>query len=225
MPTTWWHQLLLQPCCPRCRSDQAQAWLCDHCRQQLQLPAGGCSGSKPLHWRALGQHQGALRQLLLGLRRRASTSLIEALAHELLLLLPQQPEPLALCAIPARIGHGAGLAQHLARAISRQSGMIQLETLQRRRACVGQHHLNRHQRRLNLRGAFHCPADQASAQQAPLLLIDDVITTGATGSAALQTLRRYGYRVVGLLALAHAPAVAPGGDGLQSGFARKGLPG
>lgn len=224
MGSNWLQQLLLQPCCPLCHGPQAQDWLCDHCRQGLHLPVGGCRANEPLPWCALGQHRGALRTLLLRLRRSPRGSLIEALAHELLALLPQHPSPLALCAIPARIGHGPGLPQHLARAISRQSGLIQLETLQRRRACVGQHHLNRHQRLLNLRGAFHCLEQQPSPKP-PLVLIDDVITTGATASAAEQTLIRNGHRVVGLVALAHAPALGAGGDGLQSGFARKGLPG
>ena len=68
------------------------------------------------------------------------------------------------------------------------------------RAQVG---LRGDERRRNVRGAFAVPADAlAAVAGAKLVLVDDVITTGATANACAQALLRAGAERVDVLAFA-----------------------
>ena len=196
-----WPTLLIQLQCPLCH----QAWsghsFCPSCRDQLKLNQPRPQGSQPIPWRALGRYDSGWGQLILGLRRQASPNLIRALATECLALLPKPKTAVVLCAIPPRQGHQPGPPQWIQQEICRQSEMRARALLHRRRACIGQHHLNGSQRLQNLQGVFSAePLDQSSAE---VMLLDDVVTTGATSQAAAEALRAAGYGVVGVLALAH----------------------
>jgi ComF family protein len=57
------------------------------------------------------------------------------------------------------------------------------------------------ERLTNLAGAFHC-ADPAGVEGKRVVLVDDVVTTGATVSACADTLARAGARRVSVLAFA-----------------------
>jgi ComF family protein len=76
-------------------------------------------------------------------------------------------------------------------------------TLLRVRATDSQAGLTSHQRRLNVRGAFAVSAPDAVAGK-DILLVDDILTTGATARAAAQALMRAGARAVWVAALARA---------------------
>jgi ComF family protein len=92
----------------------------------------------------------------------------------------------------------------LARALSRLSGVpMQVHILERHRATAQQVGLTRAARRSNLRGAFRVRAD-AKAQIAGrhVLLVDDVLTTGATVEACTRTLLRAGAGEVDVVTLA-----------------------
>ena len=92
----------------------------------------------------------------------------------------------------------------LAREIARVSGTpCDLRTLARVKATRPQVGLTRHQRAMNLQGAFRV-AEAARSRIAGrrLLLIDDVATTGATGNAAARVLLRGGAASVDLLTFA-----------------------
>ena len=99
-----------------------------------------------------------------------------------------------------RFNQAAILAQEL----SRQTGLaVDLHLLQRSRSTATQVGLTRDQRRRNLAGAFRVPRSRrASLEGRNVLLIDDVITTGATVEACARTLRRAGAARVDVLALA-----------------------
>lgn len=92
----------------------------------------------------------------------------------------------------------------LAREIARVAGTpCDLRTLARVKATRPQVGLTRHQRAMNLQGAFRV-AESARSRIAGrrLLLIDDVATTGATGNAAARVLLRGGAASVDLLTFA-----------------------
>ena len=76
-------------------------------------------------------------------------------------------------------------------------------TLMRLRATASQAGLTSRQRRLNVRGAFTV-SDPAVVAGKDVLLIDDILTTGATAHAAAQALLRAGAATVWVATLARA---------------------
>ncbi|MEZ5892864.1 MAG: ComF family protein [Parvularculaceae bacterium] len=101
----------------------------------------------------------------------------------------------------------------LAQAVAKQSGAaLSLDDLVRRRATPPQKDLSADARRRNVAGAFGFRSDHAKARfkGAHVVLIDDVLTTGATLSAAARTLKRAGAAKVDALVLAR---VIKGGVG------------
>jgi ComF family protein len=82
-------------------------------------------------------------------------------------------------------------------------------TLMRLRATKSQAGLNPRQRRENLRGAFSV-SDPAAVTLKHILLIDDILTTGATARAAAQALNRAGAASVWVATLARAGSLRDG---------------
>lgn len=76
-------------------------------------------------------------------------------------------------------------------------------TLMRLRATDSQAGLSPRQRRLNVRGAFSV-SDPCRVKDRDVLLIDDILTTGATARAAAQALLRAGAASVRVATLARA---------------------
>jgi ComF family protein len=76
-------------------------------------------------------------------------------------------------------------------------------TLMRLRATESQAGLTPRQRRLNVRGAFTV-SDPAAVTMKHILLIDDILTTGATARAAAQALQQAGAASVWVATLARA---------------------
>ncbi len=94
---------------------------------------------------------------------------------------------------------GFNQADELCRVISRQGRLQVSRDVHRWRATPPQSGLDARARRRNLRGAFRI-AGQIDAQH--VLIVDDVITTGATCRELAQELRRRGVPRVSVLAVA-----------------------
>jgi len=92
----------------------------------------------------------------------------------------------------------------LAQALARHSGLpVATGLLRRRRNTPPQGHLPRSARRQNVAGAFAVAPDaRAQLEGRRLLLIDDVLTTGATAEACAKLLKRQGAAAVDVLVLA-----------------------
>jgi ComF family protein len=85
------------------------------------------------------------------------------------------------------------------------------DLLVRKRATASQGHLGRSQRQRNVAGAFALHPGRAQVTPgARILLVDDVLTTGATAEACARVLRRAGAAAVDLLVLARVVRVQPG---------------
>lgn len=90
----------------------------------------------------------------------------------------------------------------LARAVARRLGLpLMKNALRRTRYTLQQTRLSLRERWDNVRGAFDV-ADPAAVRGLNLLLVDDVMTTGATTSECARTLRRAGADAVRVLTLA-----------------------
>ncbi|HEX9808944.1 MAG TPA: ComF family protein [Alphaproteobacteria bacterium] len=111
------------------------------------------------------------------------------------------PVPLHRWRLFARRYNQAAL---LALALSRASGRpAAVDALGRVRATPSQGRLGRRRRRLNVRGAFAVPGRRAPAIAGRrVLLVDDVLTTGATAESASRALLRAGAAAVDVLTLA-----------------------
>lgn len=111
------------------------------------------------------------------------------------------PVPLAHMRLWSRRYNQAAL---LAQAVAEASGKpTDLMTLTRTRATESQVGLSHDQRRRNVAGAFRVPPAAASHVRGNrILLIDDVVTTGATVEASARALRRAGAIRVDVLSLA-----------------------
>lgn len=162
-------------------------------------------------WWSLGPYQGAWREELLRLKRQPDRRLVEGLARQLLTLLPDLGVPLLIAAIPPRRKGRCDLPQALARAVAHQGGHRLLAALDRQRASLGQHHLNRCQRLGNLQQVFRC-LHPAGDKLQPLLLVDDILTTGSTAAAAMACLEDSGHGLLGLACLARTPLRHRGAD-------------
>jgi predicted amidophosphoribosyltransferase len=227
MLTLLWHglqDLISQSPCPRCRqalpSGTQGPSLCDDCLKDLELPRAGLQGQRPLAWWALGWYEGQLRRLLLQLRPDPRAELIEALAEHLTrglacnlswrdMLIDSPP---VLVAIPSWKRSSNPLPGRLSAALSHRLGCRELPLLRRSRPTLGQHHLNRSLRQKNQEGSFSV-LEQAPKDVSTVVLIDDILTSGATANAAAQALAAEGWPVAGVLCLARTPRRPAGRDG------------
>lgn len=94
----------------------------------------------------------------------------------------------------------------LAHVIGRESGVpVETLALERVKSTAPQVGLSRAQRAANLAGAFRIAPERAGAvDKRHVVLIDDVLTTGATANAAARALLRAGAAQVDLLVFARA---------------------
>lgn len=194
-------------CCQRCGRSFTEAvpegTLCGGC---LRRPATAEGYDRA---RAACRYDAASRGLILALKHRDQTHFAPTLAQWLARagahILPATetiaPVPLHWSRLFARRYNQAAL---LARALGRLSGVrVAPDLLIRRRATRSQGGLGALARHENVRGAFALnPRHAAHAQGRRLLLVDDVLTTGATLDACAVALKRAGAVSVDALTLA-----------------------
>jgi predicted amidophosphoribosyltransferase len=152
--------LLIQPSCPICRASLegspaaktgAELQPCGLCIEGYGLGQSNTSGNEPLPWKALGTYQGEFRQLVLQIKQqpqsRTGRAVIQLLANHHPL-----PQGALLVPIPSwKKKRSYPLPKLIAAGFGQPSTML----LQRTRAGLSQHHLNRSMGMHNLHGAFH----------------------------------------------------------------------
>lgn len=193
----WQSVLLLDLACPRCGLPGAPD-ICPHCRRH---PPPYLAARAAVEYG--GQAAAAIRLLKYGGRSHLGRPLA-GLLRPLLPHLQPVDRALPVPLHPARTRHrGYNQAALLARHLARGEGLtVSYGSLKRHRDTPVQASLSREHRLQNLRGAFS--ASTARVQGARLLLIDDVMTTGATAVACSETLLEAGAREVKVLCLARA---------------------
>ncbi len=105
-----------------------------------------------------------------------------------------------------RYNQSALLAQQIAKMTQKP---VLLDALRRIRATANQGHLNRKDRKENVKGAFAVPErHKDSVAGKTIVLIDDVLTTGATANECSRTLLDAGAKEIFVLTLARVKAAA-----------------
>ncbi len=197
--------------CPLCREalppECPPGVPCSDCRDRLPLPVGALRGNEPLLWWAAGSYDGELRRLLLGLRRQPRERCVSALVQVLAEGLPPWRRRPLLVPVPSWKRRGNPLPGLICRQLTRQHGYCSADLLERSRPVLGQHHLKRAMRLANQEGAFRCRRGPrpGEALGRPILIVDDILTSGATGRNAELAMKPLGWQVVGLLCLARTP--------------------
>lgn len=229
--------LLFPPACVLCNADIAtvtERQLCRGCRRRLVDRARACrrcgatgkvdlDGSciscidEKLHFESvvrLGRYDGELRSAVLATKSPRHRTLAMALArelahHELERMVAWQAD--ALVPIPMhwtrRLWRGTNCPRTLAEQLATQLKLTLAEhLLVRSKRTRPQASLTANKRLANMRGAFRVRPHR-DLPGARLILVDDIMTTGATVNEAAKVLNRAGATVVGVAVLARAEGV------------------
>lgn len=156
-----------------------------------------------------GLYDGLLRDMLLRLKFDGELQLARLCGELLLDCAACLAKPDIICAIPQHPDHlrkrGFNQAHEIARAFCLASGhTLCPQALRRIRPGLPQERLDARQRAQNLAGAFRASPMVA---QKHVWLVDDIMTTGATGRAASKALLAAGAAAVSLLFVARTPLI------------------
>lgn len=201
---TCWQELVIpgEPACPRCR------------RPYLASGAAIGGGPAPICGPCLAQpprHDGiaaatlyndASRRLVLAFKHGGRIALAPLLARMMRARLPEVDRDWLVVPVPLHRWRlwrrGYNQSALLGREIARYSGAgLAVDALQRVRATPSLGGLGRRERARVLRGAIRLnPARSGLLRGRAVLLVDDVLTSGATTDACVRALRRAGARQV-----------------------------
>jgi ComF family protein len=212
------HELSRIPVCARCLGDPqpfTAEYFCSSCRapfvNRFPLDETGRCGLCRMGLQGFdavytyGSYEGTLRKLLHLFKYDGVRPLARAFGEWLALALPREQSFDAVVPMPLhwrkRWQRGFNQADVLAREVSRRWNVPMRRVVTRRRPTAAQAGLTNSQRRLNVSGAFRAKRG-VRLKGLRILLVDDVLTTGATASACARALKRAGAAHVSLLALA-----------------------
>jgi len=157
------------------------------------------------HAASFGLYEGPLRSLIHLFKYSGMKPLARPLARYLERIVPEDRHFDAIVPVPLhwrkRWARGFNQSEVLSRYLARLSGIPVADGLRRKRPTATQAGLASAGRRRNVEGAFEARRG-AKLTGLHLLLVDDVMTTGATASACAQALKRGGAKSVSLLTLA-----------------------
>ena len=196
--------------------------LCESCKYDIASDApsgcllcgrltgedGVCSGCRAFVERAwyVGERSGSLEELIDRYKFERARAAHKPLGDLLLSRLPVLPKNTVVVPIPTLrshvrqrgYDHSLLLAEHVARYLG-----LHTERVLRRVTSDVQRGVNKKQRFRQARQAYE--VDVALRDDIPYLLVDDVVTTGATLSSAATVLRKAGASMVWAAAIARQP--------------------
>jgi len=222
MKTSLWRlsdflNLVVKSNCPLCDRPADQAF-CSGCQRQVQQ----CQLVQPLQHEpplppilAYGYYRGALKQTIAALKYNHNPHLAKPLGLWMAQTwLASQACQMAIAPIVIPVPmhpdkqkqRGFNQAELLAESFCAFARLpLERHGLARSRETIAQFQLSPAVREQNLAEAFRLGDRWLKEPPArPILLLDDIYTTGATARSTIQTLRRHGIRVSGLVVLARA---------------------
>lgn len=227
---------LLPDLCVTCLAPDTMNGLCQGCRQDLpsntmacyrcglpltlaapaaDLICGECLKRPPAFSHAFIPwcYQFPVDRMIGQYKYRGQRQLVRPLLADFAVLAQQRmaepPGPRPQLLVPAPMHRkrqrkrGFNQAADIAEALSLATGIPwDAELLRRSRATAAQSGLDRRQRLSNLKGVFEVTGEVP----AHVVLVDDVVTTGATARTLATLLQRHGAKTVEIWALARTPA-------------------
>jgi ComF family protein len=199
------------PLCQRCTPDE----FCQNCAQKLQkfhfpVTRNLKQDSVPIF--AWGAYGGLLKRAIAIMKYENQPQIARPLGRwlgEAWLLQYGCDRKLTVVPIPLHPNklkqRGYNQAALIAQSFCEITGLkLKQNGLARVKATEAQFGLSASERERNLVAAFELGQDFHRRPDAPVLLVDDIYTTGATAKSAVQTLRQSGIAVSGLAAVAAA---------------------
>jgi ComF family protein len=196
-----------RPACPRCAAPVPSGLgtgQCPRCRGERLYYEGAVR---------LGPYQGLMRTAVLRTKRPFEQALAAALGDLMAdvagaSLALQKPD--LVVPVPMhwtrKVWRGANCPQTIARRLALHLHIpARPDLLARRRRTAPQTSLSPNRRRANVRGAFQTFHDLAAAR---IVLVDDIMTSGATVNEAAKTLRKAGAAFITVAVCARAEGLA-----------------
>ena len=195
--------------CAGCRAPFASQWpldehgLCALCR-------GGMQGFDAAY--SFGFYDGTLRDLIHLLKYGRISTLAAPLGRLLSLAYPREQKFDVIVPVPMhwrrRWERGFNQAELLARVLSERTGIPIALPVRRRKSTAPQAGMTGSARRANVSAAFQV-RKPAVVRGRRILLVDDVLTTGATAGACARAIKRAGARHVAVITVARADRRPP----------------
>ena len=196
-----------EPCCARCGFPFEY-------ESPLEQECGACLADPPAfdRLRAAVAYGEIARRVVLKLKYSGRPGVAETLAHFMRRHLVQEDPTAILAPVPLhrwRIWkRGYNQSALIATALAKRTGVeTRLDLLQRIKATPPLKGLGRRERALAVRGAFRVnPEHKPFLAGRPVLLVDDVYTSGATAGACARALKRAGAARVNIICWARVVA-------------------
>jgi ComF family protein len=190
--------VLYPPACASCGRWGKEPF-CDLCGDAL-LPAEPFAIPRAAESIAMFEFGGPIADAIHRLKYRDRPELARPLGRLMQAGLTSLPKVEAAVAVPSSAQRARDRGYNHAHELARHLGLPVLSRALTRSQDRPQVGLKKWERRDNLVGAFRAGPDAVARRS--LVLIDDVVTTGATASAAVDALLQAGARSVAVLALA-----------------------
>lgn len=191
--------LLLGSCCAGCSVPGAA--LCTTCRTELAPTPRTIRTPSGLPVTALLTFDGVVARCIRALKEEGRTGLVAALARPLSPEITREPDAYVV-PIPTSAAAFRRRGYRVAELLVRGAGARPRRLLRVGRAVADQRGLGRGDRLRNVHASMRV---RGRPYVGAVVLVDDVITTGATMDEATRALADRGFRVVGRVALAATP--------------------
>ncbi len=189
--------------------------LCADCARVLApRPARHSTASGLEVWTAL-EYADVARRVLLAFKEQERTDVASRLAVPFAAAIAaaiaaaSSPSPDRLATVPTSRAAYRRRGYDPVALLARNAGLRPSRVLRHRGGTAKQKSLGAHERAANLHGAFAATGPLAGRS---FLIVDDVLTTGATLDEAARAIREAGGAVLGAAALAFTPRVHPARD-------------